>query len=547
MFSFLEKFPADALIVPHRDRFLHPTDRLERVCGFTGSRGTLVLGRAGSALAVDSRYTLQAKTEVASEISVLLDDALEEWMRTTYGPETVFGHDPWCHSVSSAAAFKRWSETWSFKTVDFSSSESLTYGPIQEHPAVWAGISAQQKTQDLFESLRKDGVDGLFLDAEDLCWVLNIRGADIPEARLFRGYGWATPERLFVFSDASVPGTLEALERRPVHDFEPFLQEQAKNAVSVRWSPSKTPLALHALFPNASDKTNPVALTKSCKNTAELAGMERAHLFEGIVWANVLHGLSQQNPSERTEWDVSEAFERFRGQNAEYICPSFQSIVGFGKNGAMVHYHPTDRASAFLGEGALLIDAGGQYVCGTTDATRTLWLGGKAPETFRAHYTAVLQGHINLATAVFPEKTRGVHLDALARAPLWALELDYAHSTGHGVGASLCVHEAPPSVGQHDDRQELRPGMVLSNEPGLYLEDAYGIRLENLMRVEEPSSGWRRFALLTCIPFETALVDFQTLTPSAQTWFCAYQRRVVETLAPHLAPDVAAWLETYTL
>jgi Xaa-Pro aminopeptidase len=295
--------------------------------------------------------------------------------------------------------------------------------------------------------------------------------------------------------------------------------------------------------------TNPLLLAKAQKNSVEIEGMRRAHLLDGVAvtrflcWLDTLEGTVD-------ELQIAERLESFRRAHEEYRGASFATIAGSGAHGAIVHYRADAASTRALEEGeVLLLDSGGQYLCGTTDITRTLVRGGQAGAEFRDRFTRVLKGHIALVQAQFPAGTHGTQLDVLARQPLWDAGLDYDHGTGHGVGAYLCVHEGPQRISKRGGDVPLVPGMILSNEPGYYREGEYGIRIENLVLVVEREKIEGRlflgFSTLTLAPIDVRLLEPKLLTASDRAWLNHYHGRVMEALSPHLDGFEREWLAAY--
>jgi Xaa-Pro aminopeptidase len=299
------------------------------------------------------------------------------------------------------------------------------------------------------------------------------------------------------------------------------------------------------------DGVDPVALPRACKNPVEQEGTRAAHLRDGVAMARFLAWLSEAAPTgKESEMSAAEKLLAFRARGENFRGESFPAISGAGEHGAIIHYRVSPESNrAIKPDEVYLIDSGAQYLDGTTDITRTVWTGpGPAPAQVREHVTRVLAGHIALAMAVFPEGVAGPHLDAFARNALWQAGLDYDHGTGHGVGAFLSVHEGPAGISRAAKTVPLKPGMILSNEPGYYLPGAYGIRLENLLLVQnaafpQPGKKFLRFETLTFAPFDRALIEPALLTPAALDWLNAYHAQVLAVLSPFLEAPVLAWLK----
>jgi Xaa-Pro aminopeptidase len=294
-----------------------------------------------------------------------------------------------------------------------------------------------------------------------------------------------------------------------------------------------------------SDIKDPCILPKALKTKEEIKAIRAAHVTDGVAMVRFLSWLdAQRKIGKLTELSVGEKIEEIRRKSKDYKGPSFPSIVGWADNGAIVHYRATEQSSKPIkGSGLLLVDSGGQYHWGTTDITRTVAMGKPSAE-MRKNYTLVLKGHIALARAKFPEGTTGTQVDTLARAPLWAENLDYAHGTGHGVGCYLAVHEEAAHISPRG-HEALKPGMLISNEPGYYKEGAYGIRIENLVLVKDAGKGILGFETVTLAPYDTNLIDMNLLSTEEKAWLKDYNARLVKTLKPKLDKPTARWLEEY--
>ena len=315
---------------------------------------------------------------------------------------------------------------------------------------------------------------------------------------------------------------------------------------SITLDPDLTPVYIQDLIKEkVTLKPDPITSLKACKSQVELNGIRMAHLRDGVALTKFLCWLETQQPGDHTEITVANKLETFRQENDLYQGPSFPTISGYAEHGAIVHYRATEASAHQLGSGLLLVDSGGQYLDGTTDVTRTITLGEPTIEQ-KTNYTLVLKGHITLAMSQFPTGTTGSQLDVLARFHLWQHGLDYDHGTGHGVGHYLNVHEGPQRISKAGNNIALKPGMIISNEPGYYKAGAYGIRIENLVAVQRTNESYERdmlcFETLTLAPMDRRLIDETMLTSAEWQWLNAYHIKVRESLLPHLDPDTAAWL-----
>ena len=389
---------------------------------------------------------------------------------------------------------------------------------------------------------------------------MNIRGADIPFNPLCLGLALVLPEgravlltdprkrpKGFAFEDAGI-ALADLAERAALY------AELAREGLRLLVDPGVTHQGLVDELTRAGlcivAGSDPTVRAKALKNEAEIAGARRAQVVDGAAVTRFLAWLDRQNTTD--ELAAAAALEAERAKDPGYLGPSFDTISGAGPNGAVVHYRVTAATNRALEPGSLyLVDSGGQYPDATTDVTRTVAIGAPTAE-MRRRFTLVLEGHIALATAVFPKDTRGAQLDAFARRPLWQAGLDFDHGTGHGIGSHLCVHEGPQRIAKRGGDAKLEAGMILSNEPGNYVADAFGIRIENLLLVVDrgkPEGGDREllgFETLTLAPIDRRLVDVALLTVEERAWIDAYHARVAETLGPLLDEDERAWLEAAT-
>lgn len=547
------------LLIPRADQFQSEyvpphAERLAWLTGFTGSAGFVIVLRDRAALFVDGRYTLQAQQEVDTALIDIIPAAATrptDWLSAHIGPEDRIGFDPWLLTDKTVSGFRQTCVTRGAALVEtpdnlidrlWTEDRPLPpCGPVTLHPVTCAGRDWRDKLAALRGTLAQEqAFAALVSDPASLCWLLNIRGRDVPHTPL-------------VLAFALVPeiGTIEVFidpERVPEDVRSAFGTDVAWSAPDVLLprlaalrdnrvllDEATAPALFSTLLPQARLTENPLLLPKACKTPTEIAGTRAAHARDGRALSAFLHWLETGAPDGLTEIAAADRLEQFRRAHPEYIEPSFPTISGSGPNGAIVHYRATPASNRCLRAGELyLVDSGAQYRDGTTDVTRTVFIGPGTPTAeMRDRFTRVLKGHIALATARFPRGTTGAQLDALARYWLWQAGLDYLHGTGHGVGSFLSVHEGPQGISSRASRTALEPGMILSNEPGYYREGAYGIRIENLLLVrddlpqpdgaETPMLG---FETLTLAPIDLRLVDFSLLTAEEQAWLAAYHQRV---------------------
>ncbi len=557
----------------HQGEYVAQRDeRLSWLTGFTGSAGFAIVLPTVAGVFIDGRYRVQVKQQV--DLGVFTPVPWPEtqpapWIRAHLDAGEI-GFDPWLHSAQEIEVLRAelGGAPITLRAVGnmidriWDNQPMAPMGLAFAHPLALAGESSADKCARLAVQLRAAGQTAAVITLPDsLCWLLNLRGADVARNPILQGFALLHDDgRVSLFAelakfDAATRASLDPqVTLRPAAAFVPALHTLQG---LVRVDKNTAPLAISmelqeagVLFAYGEDLCR---LPKACKNAAEIAGTREAHLRDGAAVVEFLAWLEHASPqSALTEIDVTRALEGYRRATNALHDLSFDTICGVGPNGAIMHYRVTEASNRALGSDTLLlVDSGGQYVDGTTDITRTIALGDPGEEA-RACYTRVLQGLIAISLARFPKGVAGCHLDALARAPLWRAGMDFDHGTGHGVGAFLSVHEGPQRLSRVSDVPFL-PGMILSNEPGYYREGAFGIRLENLIVVQEAAAlhgGDARaqfdFETLTFVPFDRRLIDTATLAPHERAWVDAYHAEVVEKLGPRLSPETRDWLAQAT-
>lgn len=567
----------DGFYLPHEDEYQNEylpaaTERLGWATGFTGSAGCALIFQDRAIVFVDGRYTLQANDQLAPELFetvALPDPGPFGWLATQSMPDALIGYDPKLMSPNDVATLKAAAEKAGARLcavegnpVDAAwgaDQPAMPCAPVVPHALEYAGVDAAEKRAQIAQALQGDGADAAIITAPaSIAWLFNIRGGDVAHSPLPLGRAIIRKDEtaeLFLDERKASAELLEHLgddvALRPLSELEDGIAALSDSMVSL------DPNTASAWFFDQAAKAganilrqqDPIALPKACKNTAELAGARKAHVRDGVAVTRFLHWLETEAQSgETTEIEAALKLEAFRDALGGLKDLSFQTISGAGPNGALPHYRVSTVSNRKLARGALyLVDSGGQYLDGTTDITRTVPIGAPDNE-MRRHYTLVLKGHIALATARFPAGTTGTHLDTLARNDLWRAGLDFDHGTGHGVGVYLGVHEGPQRIAKTWNATPLKPGMIVSNEPGFYKDGAYGIRIENLQYVAAPApiEGGERdmlsFECLTFAPLSRALIDADLLRPDERAWVNAYHERVAELIGPGLEPDDRAWL-----
>jgi Xaa-Pro aminopeptidase len=565
----------DGLLVPradaHQGENVAPGDeRLAWLTGFTGSAGLCAALGDRAAVFVDGRYGLQARAQVdasAFEIVSTVETAPEAWLAEALPKGAVLGLDPWLHTASQvekieAAARKAGAR---LRLLDANPVDAIwndrpppPTGRIAPHPEALAGESAASKRARIGAAIAAEGAEAAVLTLPDsVAWLLNIRGADVPRTPAPLAFALLGADgRVSLFAsadkiDAETRAHLgpEVTVAAP-EGFGAALEALAGRAVMVDRdsAPAQVGLRLEAAGARVVARRDPCILPKATKTEAELDGARAAHRRDGAAMARFLRWLAEAAPSGAlTEIAVVQRLEAFRRETGALRDISFDTICGAGPNGAIVHYRVTRASDRAVRPGELLlVDSGGQYPDGTTDVTRSLAVGSPEPEARRL-FTLVLKGMIAVTLARFPARTAGRELDPLARAALWRAGYDYDHGTGHGVGSYLGVHEGPQSVSKRG-AEPLQPGMIVSNEPGCYLEGRFGIRIENLVIVTPPApvEGGPRpmmgFETLTLVPIDRALIDPALLDPAERAWLDAYHARVLGEIGPLVDAETAAWL-----
>ncbi|HEY3798773.1 MAG TPA: aminopeptidase P family protein [Caulobacteraceae bacterium] len=567
----------DGLVIPHEDEHQNEylpaaNDRLAWATGFTGSAGAAVLFKEKAALFIDGRYTLQARDQVDQslfEIRDLVEGGVPAYLASEAKPGWAIGYDPRLHSPealerlkSAAARAGAALKPVAPNPLDAAwgkARPAQPQAPVSPHQLDYSGEDSADKRARVGKSLDAAGADAALITAPaSVAWLFNIRGGDVirsplplsqailnedGSARLFLDPAKVTAElpawlgnQVTLEPPEALAGAIADLKGKRV---------LADAGVSSAWYFE----ALEAAGAKVVRGADPTALPRACKNDVEIAGTRRAHVRDGAALTRFLHWVATE--AQHTlpdELEVVSKLEGLREATGALKDLSFDTIAGAGPNGAIVHYRPTRRLTRHLETGTLLlVDSGAQYLDGTTDVTRTVAIGAPSPE-MRERFTLVLKGHLALARVRFPAGTTGSALDVLARAPLWSRGLDFDHGTGHGVGSYLGVHEGPQRISKLPNSVALKPGMIVSNEPGYYKEGGYGIRIENLQYVTEaaPIAGGERpmlgFETLTLAPLDRALIDVSLLDAEERAQMDAYHARVLAEIGPLVDGEVRTWL-----
>jgi len=610
--SLLTEHHLDAYLVPSADEHLNEylpelKQRRQWISGFTGSAGDLLVARSTAWLFVDSRYYEQADLEVAADLIQVvklglegqktLEEVLEELGRSANQTGTSYrlGFDPFTLVRSQFQTLEKRLAPFGVMLVPISGNlvDQVRFSPLTKPapwtateplpnyadstvfalPEDWTGESVGQKLQRLRQELQKTNADLLPITKLDqIAWLYNLRGWDIPYNPVFIAYAIVTPKQAFLFTNLSrlsadsQQGLNSLVMLRPYEEYEPTLRSLLTDNPSWRvlLAPNHTTMGTYTLLTQVVDtaqiqeSSHPIERMKARKNAVEVAQMQQANLKASRAKTRTLKWVADQliAGTQLTEADVAAAIERFYAEEVDFQGLSFNTIAATGANSSIVHYGIPNPEVVLRSGDLLLLDSGAQYAGGTTDDTRTIAIGTPTAKQIEC-YTAVLKAHINCAMQRFPKGATGAQLDGITRSTLWQDGLDYGHGTGHGVGAFLNVHEGPNGISKRVN-QVLEPGMVTSVEPGYYEPGWGGIRIENLYVVRDQSSTqtasatgendgsqtpWYGFESLTYIPFDPQLIDWKCLNDRQRDWLSAYNRAIVEKLAPTLTPAEVTWLK----
>ena len=583
----LKRRGLDGFIIPISDEHMSEyvgayAQRLAWLTGFGGSAGSVVVLADSAAIFVDGRYTVQVRDQVDEklfEYRSVPKDTIGGWLAEHAPKGAKIGYDAWLHTAK-----------WVELVGDKMARAEITLVPTDGNPidAIWqdrpapsnapamvhgddvAGQNSAEKRAAIAEWLQAEGLDAAVVSALDsIAWLLNIRGTDVERTPVALSYLVAKADgtaQLFIAPEKVTPELAQhlgnAVSIRPRDEFANALGDMQGQKVSV--DPDYGVAAIAQLLKDGGAQVSfhrdPTILPKAIKNPVEQQGHRDAQARDGAAVTRFLHWLDREAPGGTVdELTAAAQLRAFREEHGDLRDLSFDTISAAGPHAALPHYRVDDGSNITIPPSSIyLVDSGGQYQDGTTDITRTVWVGtpdgtSEPSQEMRDRNTRVLKGHIAIARAVFPQGTAGSQLDAFARQYLWAAGVDYAHGTGHGVGSFLSVHEGPQRIaksagGQAGTDQELMAGMILSNEPGYYKQGHFGIRIENLVLVERRAiagaeGDYLGFETLTFVPIDRRLVDTDMLTPEEVEWWNAYHARVLEILAPQLSGDDLAWLE----
>ena len=576
--EFMGEKGLHAFIIPSTDSHLseypasHWASR-EWISGFTGSAGTVVVTREKAGLWTDSRYFLQGAKELEGADIELFKEGLpstpsiEEWLTTELGKGEYVGIDGTVYAAKEAmnlthklnmkglhliSDYDPFSKIWNDRP-------EIPTNPIFVLPEKYAGEAAHKKIARICDAVEKNGAESLLVASLDtIAWIFNIRGNDVKCNPVAVSYAYVSKEETVLFINpkkltSEISDYLKA-EGVTIAEYDKVFDYVSKLKTPVCLDANKVTFKLYNTIPDGCriiDMPSPADLMKSIKNETEVQGIRNAMERDGVALVRFFMWLEKAVPGGNvTEIMIPEKLVEYRSQQKNFVGESFDTISGYGPNGAIVHYHVSNESSLPVKpEGLLLVDSGAQYFDGTTDITRTLAVG-PLTDQMKKDYTMVLKGHINLATAIYPQGTRGSQLDILARKALWDEGLNYLHGTGHGIGHFLNVHEGPQNIRMNENPTTLQPGMVTSNEPGLYRAGQYGIRIENLIRTKHEMTtefgDFYSFETLTLCPIDTTPIVKEMLTEKEIIWLNEYHKFVYDRLSPLLTEDEKQWLKEKT-
>ncbi len=578
--EIMEREGLDAYIVsgtdPHNSEYLPATwQQREWISGFTGSFGTVVITKEDAGLWTDTRYFIQAAEQLAgtgiSLHKLRIPGAIDypEWLSSTLQAGCWVGMDSFCMSVQEVKHLK---EVLAAKKIELVGKTDLLGEIWIDRPALpsspvylleekYAGEPVRSKIAAIQSTLKEYGADYcLFSCLDEIAWLFNIRGHDVAYNPVAISYAVVGKEKSWLFiKQSKLPEdvvrslTSNQVEIRDYHHLFLFIDELGKEVHFL----ADLHTLNYAIYNRIASKckitgiVSPVILSKAVKNQVEIEGFRKACVQDGVAMTRFFFWLEQELASRPiSETEAAEKLSGLRALCPDYVSDSFHTISAYGKNAALPHYSAVPGKDAVIeNKGLYLVDSGGHYLYGTTDITRTVPVG-EVTQLEREDYTRVLKGMIALARCVFPKGTTGANIDIVARQPLWDNKMNYGHGTGHGVGHFLCVHEGPQDIRQAWRAQAILPGMVTSDEPGMYREGKHGIRHENLIVCQDAGKNefgeWCKFETITLCYFDTSILLLELLSEDDKKWLNAYHAQVFDKVAPYLTEPEKVWLQKKT-
>ena len=564
----MKELKINAFLVPHNDMYFNEItapyyNRLEWVTGFTGSAGFAIIFEKSAVIFTDGRYSIQIKKEVSPsffKIENITKNSPFSWMIENIKKNITVGFDPWLHSIKEVETQRQaLKKLITLKEVKNLVDQVWLVKPFENlakpflRSAQLSGKSSSKKIKQIQQQLNLNIGDGFVLTCPDsICWLTNMRGYDVPNSPLINGYAIVYYDHVCIYStkDTYKDNPIELRKNVSLKHFNDFFLD-IKKLTKVLFEPETTPFILSKKIAIAGIKServsNPTTLLNAIKNPSELKGSKRSHEKDGVALIRFIRWFKSAKINQLDEISLVTKLEKIRKIDPSFYYDSFDTISATGSNGAITHYRVSLKSNKKITSSDLtLVDSGGQYLEGTTDVTRTFIKGRPSTEQ-KFLYTKVLQGLMCLSKLRWPTGLTGRELDPLARHFLWEYSLDYDHGTGHGVGVFSNVHQGPQGITKINN-VPLKPGMILSIEPGIYLEGKLGIRLENLVYVKKHKKRARQnrefleFETLTLVPFEKNLIEKKLLSADELRWINSYHQNIYKTLSPYLVSSEKSWL-----
>ncbi len=557
---------------PHQSEYVSPYyNAVVYISGFTGSNGTVVVTQEKAILWTDGRYYIQAERELSgSDFELYKMEAgvkdLLTFVRDEVKPGGTVGFDGRTLSFVRLKELKKiiLPKEIKFKDGDLLGSlwtdrPPLSSNALYVHEERFCGQSRLDKISRVAALMQEKEADIYLISSlDDIAWLLNLRGNDMPNCTTFLSYAAVSLENgkatatLFVASEKVAPIQKELEKEINIEPYEAFSDFVQSATGKIALVPGRTNAYIYGLLENKALielETDFTTNLKAIKNETELENVRLSNIRDGVSMVRFIHWIKSRSKQELesiTEIDIEKKLANLRAQNENFLFPSFDTIAGYQENAAMAHYKATeDNCKTLDKEGFLLVDSGGNYLDGTTDITRTIALGPLTAQ-MKKDFTLVLKGHIALSQAIFLYGTTGTNLDILARSAMWKEGIDFKHGTGHGLGFCLNVHEGPQGIGMGASRVKLEVGMLLTNEPGIYRAEEYGIRTENTLVVREhKTTGFGRFLCFETVslcPIDQEAIDASLLSTDELNWLNDYHKEVYEKLSPYLDEEEKAWL-----
>jgi len=576
--SLMKERSIDAFIIPssdnHGSEYVSDYFRVRQwISGFTGSAGTVVITEKEAHLWVDGRYFLQGEQQIQGTEYILErmgEPGVKTYTQWICDNVKTGGTVSFNGKVFTVSQLHDLEESFKEKGIKTKPEEdifdiiwkdrpTMPNKKIFVHEDSYAGKTVEEKLTLVKEEMKNINVNNLLLASlDDIAWLLNLRGGDVECNPVFLSYFLISDDKYILYVDKEKLNekiiNLLSSKSISIKDYNDIVSDLKLIKGNITFDPSKTNVWLKESINkevNTIEKRNITTDLKARKNSVELKNIENAHIKDGVAMVKFIKWVKENvNNEEITEISAAEKLKELRAEGEDFIDISFDTIAGYGPHGAIIHYKASEESSLKLQpKGLFLVDSGAQYLDGTTDITRTIALG-ELTEEEKEDYTLVLKGHLNLSTAIFLEGTPGCSLDVLARRALWSKGLDFKHGTGHGVGYLLNVHEGPQGIRRELNPIALEEGMIVSNEPGVYKADKHGVRIENLIAVQEKEKNdfgkFMCFKDLTLCPYELDAINISLLNEDEKSWLNDYHKKVLEKLSPYLLEDEVLWLKNAT-